>query len=59
MGEVQKVTNETLQMFLKAKGQKTTGLKSELVARVLALQQGCDDPVLLALTCTTVIDEDG
>jgi hypothetical protein len=32
MGEVQKVTNETLRMFLKAKGQKTSGLKSELVA---------------------------
>ena len=59
MGVVQKITNETLRMFLKAKGQRTNGLKSELVARVLALEQGCDDPVPLALTCTTVVDEDG
>jgi hypothetical protein len=54
---VQKVTTETLRTYLKAKGQKIAGLKSELVTRVLALQQGCDDPVPLALTCTTVVDE--
>jgi hypothetical protein len=52
----ERVTNETLRTYLKAKGQRTSGLKSELVAQVLALQQGCDDPVPLALTCTTTVD---
>ena len=55
MGVTERVTNETLRTYLKAKGQRTSGLKSELVARVLALQQGCDDPVPLALTCTTTV----
>jgi hypothetical protein len=55
---VQKVTTDMLWTYLKAKGQKISGLKSELLTQVLALQQCCDDPVPLALTYTIVVDED-
>jgi hypothetical protein len=54
---VEKVTIETLQTYLKAKGQRTSSVKAELVAQVMGLQQGCDDPVPLTLTCTTVVEE--
>jgi hypothetical protein len=47
-----------LGMYLKAKGQNISGVKSELASRVLALKQGWDDPVPLALTSTTVVDKD-
>ncbi len=53
---VKKVTTKSLRTYLKAKGQRTSGVKAELVARVMELQQGCDDPMPLALTCTTVVE---
>ena len=53
---VNKITTELLRTYLKAKGQRTSGVKVELVTRVIELQQGCDDPMPLALTCTTVVE---
>ena len=57
---VEKVTNESLRMYLKAKGQKVSGQnKADLVLRALALQQDRDDPVPLVLTTVVVEDEAG
>jgi hypothetical protein len=57
---VEKVTNESLRTYLKAKGQKVSGQnKADLVARVLALQQDRDDPVPLVLTTVVIEDDTG
>ena len=57
---VEKVTNESLRTYLKAKGQKVSGQnKAELVLQVLALQQDRDDPVPLVLTTVVVEDKTG
>ena len=57
---VKKATNESLQTYLKAKGQKALGQnKPDLVAQVLALQQDRDDPVPLVLTTVEIDDEAG
>ena len=57
---VEKVTNESLRTYLKAKGQKVSGQnKADPVARVLALQQDRDDPVPLVLTTVVIEDDTG
>jgi hypothetical protein len=57
---VEKVTNESLRMYLKAKEQKASGQnKADLVAQVLALQQDRDDSVPLVLTTVVVDDKTG